>query len=314
MKILDFYKQFPDEDSCKDLFIKQRLKEGIKCSKCKGTEHYWKKNREQWECKKCHFRTTIKSGTVMHNSKLPYQYWFVAMHLLTCTVKSFSSKSIQKELGHKRYQPIWEMTHKIRSVMGLRDDLYQLSSEIELDDGFFETVSIGNNPKTPLKRGRGSQRQTTVIVMAESKEVELNSQNKKYPHRKKVGFLKMKVISKGFSKELFTPVVKGNVLPDTIIKSDGSTSYADLKDSFEHQPITTPKKEAGKMLPWVHKAISNAKRLLLDVHHRVDDDFLQNYLNAFTFKFNRRYFDNLFERVLIACVSQKWNYLGETKG
>ena len=33
------------------------------------------------------------------------------------------------------------MLHKIRSVMGLRDDEYSLDNEIELDDGFFETVS-----------------------------------------------------------------------------------------------------------------------------------------------------------------------------
>ncbi|MFT6747482.1 MAG: hypothetical protein ACJAZ2_001835, partial [Glaciecola sp.] len=33
------------------------------------------KNREQWECKKCHYRTSLKSGTVMENSKLPYHYW-----------------------------------------------------------------------------------------------------------------------------------------------------------------------------------------------------------------------------------------------
>jgi hypothetical protein len=47
---------------------------------------------------------------------------------------------MQRELGHKRDQPIWEMANKIRSVMGLRDDLYTLRNEIELDDGFFETV------------------------------------------------------------------------------------------------------------------------------------------------------------------------------
>jgi hypothetical protein len=65
------------------------------------------------------------------------------------------------------------------------------------------------------------------------------------------------------------------------------------------------------MLPWVHKAISNAKRLLLDVHHRIDDDFLQNYLNAYVFKLNRRYFISLFDRVLVAAVTKKGNCLGK---
>jgi hypothetical protein len=69
--------------------------------------------------------------------------------------------------------------------MRLRDNLYTLGNEIELDDGFFETVDINRDHDEPLKRGSGSQRQTTVLVMAESKEVELTEQNKKYAHRKK---------------------------------------------------------------------------------------------------------------------------------
>jgi hypothetical protein len=129
------------------------------------------------------------------------------MHLLSCTKKSFSAKELQRELGHNRYQPIWEMAHKIRSIMGLRDDKYQLGNEIELDDGFFETVCISKDVDKPLKRGRGSQRQTTVMVLAESREVELTDLNKKHKHQKKFGFLKMKVISRGFSSDLFTPIV-----------------------------------------------------------------------------------------------------------
>ena len=314
MRILEFHSRFPDEQSCKDAFLAYRLKEGIICKVCKYREHYWKKKREQWECKKCSYRTTIKSGTVMENSKLPFQYWFIAMHLMTCTKKSFSAKEIQRELGHNRYQPIWEMAHKIRSVMGLRDDCYMLGNEVELDDGFFETVSIDRNSDVPLKRGRGSQRQTTVLVMAESIEVGQSELNEKYKHNKKLGFLKMKVISKGFEAKLFTPIVEQNITRNTVINSDGSTSYSELKNNFDHRPKTIPKEEGAKILPWVHTAISNAKRMLLDVHHRIDDDFLQNYLNAFVFKINRRYFKNIFDRVLKAAVTYRWNYLGETYG
>lgn len=314
MKILKFYERFPDEQSCKKEFIEYRLKEGVRCKKCGHTHHFWKKKREQWECKNCTHRTTIKSGTVMENSKLSFQYWFIAMHLLSCTKKSFSAKEIQRELGHNRYQPIWEMLHKIRSVMGLRDNQYQLKNAVELDDGFFETVCISRDKDQPLKRGRGSQRQTTVLVMAEYIEVEDSLLSEKYKHNKKLGFIKMKVIKGGFGEELFTSTAEKNIAPNSIIITDGSTSYAGLSDKFQHQSQTIPKKEAGKILPWVHTTISNAKRMLLDVHHRIDDDFLENYLNAFVFKANRKYFKNIFDRVLCAAVSHRWNYLGERYG
>ena len=271
MKLIEFTKHFPDEQSCREAFRSYRLKEGITCNKCGSTSHYWKKNREQWECKKCQHRTTLKSGTVMHGSKLPFQYWFIAMHLITSTKKSFSAKEIQRQLDHKRYEPIWAMMHKLRRVMGLRDEAYQLKEEIELDEGFFETVSITRDKSEPLKRGRGSQRQTTVLVSIESRDAKENHNPKKHGKKKQVGYLKMKVIE-SLKKEEVTNAVKESVEKATKIVSDKSTSYVDLDQDFEIDSKVIPKKDIIKVLPWVHTAISNAKRLLLDVHHRIDDD------------------------------------------
>jgi hypothetical protein len=310
MNILDFYKNFPNEIACKQAFINQREKEGIVCKKCGCKKHYWKTSKEQWQCSRCGFRTTIKSGTVMENSKLSYQYWFMAMHLLTSTKKSFSAKEIQRQISHKRYQPVWEMLHKIRSVMGLRDNEYDLSNEIELDDGFFETVSIQRKKNEPLKRGKGSQKQTTVLVMAESREVFDEAINEKYHCNKKLGFVKMKVIQGGFHSSLFDAKVESCVAKRTKIKSDGSTSYSGLKENYDHEGKAICKKEINKILPWVHTTISNAKRMLLDVHHRIDDDFLENYLNAYVYKLNRRYFNDLFDRLLSVAVQYRWNFLG----
>ena len=313
MKLLEFTEHFPDEQSCKEAFKNYRLKQGITCRKCGSTSHYWKSYREQWECKKCGHRTTLKSGTVMHGSKLPFQYWFIAMHLITSTKKSFSAKEIQRQLGHKRYEPIWAMLHKLRSVMGLRDNQYKLEQEIELDEGFFETVSITRDKSEPLKRGRGSQRQTTVLVSIESKDAEDDHNPKKHGKKKKVGYLKMKVIE-SLKKNEITDQVNASVEKNAKIISDKSTSYVDLHKDFQIESKVIPKKDLPKVLPWVHTAISNAKRLFLDVHHRIDDDFLQNYLNEFCYKFNRRYFDDLFDRLMIAAVSYRWNYLGEPYG
>ena len=313
MKLLEFYKHYPDEESCKQSFKKYREQEGVTCLKCGCKNHYWKKKREQWECKKCSHRTTLKSGTVMHNSKLPFQYWFIAMHLITSTKKSFSAKEIQRQIGHKRYEPIWAMVHKLRIVMGLRDDEYMLNDEVELDEGFFETVSITRDKTKPLKRGRGSEKQTTVLIGAESKPVEDVKVSKKYSTRKQVKFIKMKAIE-SLKKNDMTKHVQNIIENGSKIISDGSNSYNDLQKFYEHDGNVIPKKKINEVLPWVHKVISNAKRLLLDVHHRIDDDFLQSYLNEFCFKFNRRYFDNLFERLIIAAVSYRWNWLGEPNG
>ena len=72
----------------------------------------------------CKHEMQLRSGTVMQGSHLPVRDWFAAMFLLTATKRAISTKEIQRQIGRKRYQPVWEMVHKLRDVMGKRDGGY----------------------------------------------------------------------------------------------------------------------------------------------------------------------------------------------
>lgn len=301
MNILRFNKQFPTEEACEKFLKETREKEGIVCPKCGCVHHYWKGYRKQWQCKKCGHRTGLKAGTVMHGSNLPLMYWFVAIHLLTSTKKSFSAKEMQRQLDHKRYQPIWELMHKLRDVMGQRDATYKLLGSIELDEGFFSTSIEQSEKGKPLKRGRGSQKKTKVLVMAESVPVE---DGKRKDIKKAVGHVKMIVIDDLKSKTLDANVIK-YINDKAELTTDDSTSYVNFKNIVNsHMSQVVEPKNISKVLPWVHVVISNAKRLLLDIHHDIGKNFLQNYLNEFCYKFNRRTLD-LFDRLMTTVVSYR---------
>ena len=303
MNLISFTKQFPNEESCRRHLKEQREKQGIVCSKCGCVHHYWKKNRNEWQCKKCGHRTTLTSGTVMHGTKLPIMYWYIAMHLLTSTKKSFSALEMQRQLGHNRYQPIWELMHKLRNVMGQRDAEYQLCGSIELDEGFFSTQRDETEKGKPLKAGRGSQKKAKVLVMAESTPVEGSKMNIK----KQVGHIKMVVIPNLKASTIDVEVVD-NIKKESSLITDASSSYVHFKNLVgEHVSQVIEPKEVGKVLPWVHIVIRNAKRLLLDIYHDVKSEFLQSYLNEFCYKFNRRNI-NCFERLMFACVSYQTEF------
>jgi transposase-like protein len=274
------------------------------CPQCAHQEHYWKNDKECYECKQCRYRQSLRANTVMHGSQLPFRYWFIAIHLLTGTKKSFSALELQRQLGHKYYDPVWAMVHKLRMIMGKRDEEYSLSGVLELDEGFFSTEVKADEKDEPLKRGRGSQKKSKVLVMAESAPVE----GKTKPNRKsrKAGSIKMIVID-DLKSETITTQVQENVCNEAVIDSDHSTSYVKLKDVVkEHRPQVIPKTKVGEVLPWVHIAISNAKRQLLHIYHSIKPEYLQSYLNEFCYKFNRRYFgERLFDRLMIASVSYK---------
>ena len=97
MKLLDFFNKYPTESSFKSAFKKYRETEGVICKKCNSKEHYWLKSKELYECKACRFRMSLKSGTVLENSKLPFQYWFIAMHLMTATKKTISALEMKNQ-------------------------------------------------------------------------------------------------------------------------------------------------------------------------------------------------------------------------
>jgi len=304
MNLLNFVAQFPDEASCKAKWKEYRDKQGIVCPKCGHEEHYWKSDKECYECKQCKYRQSLRSNTVMHGSQLPFRYWFVAIHLLTSTKKTFSASELQRQLGHSNYNPIWAMLHKLRQAMGRRDSEYPLKEVIELDEGFFSTEIDEDEKDKPLKRGRGSQKKSKVLVMAESIPVEGETTKKGEP--RKVGHIKMFVIDDLQSSTIDLKVSE-NIDENSVIDSDNSTSYTNFKSLVkEHRPKVIPKADIGKILPWVHIAISNAKRMLLDVFHDIRPEYLQSYLNEYCYKFNRRYFgERRFDRLLIAAVSYK---------
>ena len=162
MNILDFIVQYPDESSCRNKFKAYRDQHGVICPDCGHKEHYWKKDKECYECKRCRKRQSLRANTVMHGSQLPFRYWFIAIHLLTVTRKSFSAIELQRQLGHKYYAPVWAMVHKLRMAMEQRDGQYDLCGVLELDEGFFGTEIEEEEKGKPLKRGRGSQKKSKM--------------------------------------------------------------------------------------------------------------------------------------------------------
>jgi len=306
MNILQFISTFPTEEKCLEHFAAMRLERGIKCDKCGcQTKHYWLQDQKRFKCSKCKTKSSYKSGTLMENSKLTIQQWFMMLHLMTSTKKTFSALEMQRQLGVKRYEPVWYAMHKIRSTMGKRDEKYKLMGEIEIDDAFFTTVDLDRDKEEEMKRGRGSQKKSQVMVMVESVPCEQNK-SKHRPSRK-MGYVKMVVMddltSKGINYE-----VKKAVDSQTKVLTDGWRGYSKLPEVVAvHHQETVPAEQAHKKLPWVHTNIGNSKRVLDGFHHSIGKGYLQNYLNEFCYKLNRRNFESdMFDRIITAGVDDVW--------
>lgn len=299
MNIFTFTAHFGDEQTCRNHFKSQRDAQGVVCKKCGHTHHYWKKDKWSYECKSCKFRTSLRSGTIMQNSNLPFLVWYRAMFLMSTTKKGFSAKEIQRQLGLKRYEPVWAMVHKLRKAMGDRDAKYTLEGMIEMDEGYF-TVESSGIEQAKGKRGRGAAGKQNVAVMAESTKLEDPKTGKK---SSQVRYFKAKVLETHKANEI-NQTVEESLDEKSIVLTDKSTSYVDISDYIEmHVTEKSSKDSTKETLKWVHIFISNAKRNLLGNYHKIKGKYLQLYLNEFVYKLNRRYFeDKLFDRLVIAAI------------
>ena len=98
------------------------------------------------ECKnpKCRKRISLRVGTVMQFSKLPFYVWMYTLCMMILSPKEPSVLALHRfskdRCGIKRYQPVWEMCHKIRQAMGIGDSRKKLEGEVEVDEAFFTTT------------------------------------------------------------------------------------------------------------------------------------------------------------------------------
>lgn len=300
MNLFSFTAHFGSEEACRNHFKQERDKVGVTCAKCGGTHHYWIKSRWSYECKSCRHRTSLRSGTIMQSSNLSFMVWYKAMFLMSATKKGFSSKEIQKQLAIKRYEPVWAMVHKLRKAMGKRDARYTLEGMIEFDEGYF-TVESSDVEKSKGTRGRGAAGKTNVAIMAESTPLEDIETGEKSSHCR---YFKAKVLTSHESSEI-KDLITNTLDEKCIVFSDKSTSYVDIADLVElHIMEKSDKETTTETLRWVHITISNAKRNLLGNYHKIKGKYLQQYLDEFVYKLNRRYFgDKIFDRLVVANIT-----------
>ncbi len=283
LSLLQFKKRFGTERSCQNALEKMRWPEGFNCPKCHHTRASRIKTRRLLQCSKCHYQVSLTSGTIFHKTRTPLQKWFWAIYLASQDKGGVSAMRLSKQL-ELGYKTAWAMLHKIRKAMGQRDSEYKLSGFIEMDDAFFGGAAKG-------RRGRGAANKTPVLVMVESKD-------------ERAGFIAMKTM-KSMQRLQVEATVLGHIAPAQNIRTDGHRSFARLSTlGHRHDGTPVPAEKVSEDLPWVHIAISNAKRFLLGTYHGVSHKHLQSYLDEFCYRFNRRVWEKqIAMRLLTACIS-----------
>jgi transposase-like protein len=171
--LMEFMREFPDDDACLDWLWRERYSPDGKhadCPKCKREhvpfKHYKTKQRRQtWTCTKCGHHVQPTAGTIFEGSSTSLHLWFYALHLMTSTRCGISAKQLERELG-VTYKTAWRIFNRIRNELMSDGGDGPLSGDVEIDE-----TSIEGRPRIHMDRSAAARlrerSRATVLGMVE---------------------------------------------------------------------------------------------------------------------------------------------------
>ena len=268
MTFSTFLKLFPDNDSCLDYLREKFHPDGSTCPECSKTTKFHRiKGRSAYSCQYCGHHVYPTADTIFHKSTTSLQLWFWAIYLMSSTRCGISAKQLEREIGVS-YPTAHRMFKKIRSLLA-DDDI--LTGTVEADETY-----VGGKPRyrgTPGRPGKDSKK-VPVFGMVE-----------------RGGRVSAVVVPNVTAGTLLGHIEK-RVLPAAMVYTDEYPSYGRLADrGYGHRRI---KHLSGVYVDGdVHtNTIEGFWALLKNgirgVYHSVSTEYLQDYINEYTFRFNRR--------------------------
>jgi len=264
--LTEFEKRFANDDACRDYLFALRWPQGFECPACKG-KTVKTGSRNRWLCTTCRHRTSVLAGTIFQDSHLPLTLWFRAMWHVTCHKNGISALGLQRVLGIGSYKTAWMLLHKLRRAM-VRPGRDRLSGVVEVDETYWGTKEKG-------VVGRLTVDKALIAVAAEE-------------DGKGVGRIRLQRIP-NISRPTLHAFISQSIEPGSTVRTDGLGSYLGLVGYIHDRQVQRKQPEDEYLLPRDHLVISLFRRWLMGTHQgATSQDHLDDYLNEFTFRFNRR--------------------------
>ena len=277
ISLVQLMRMFPDDATAEAWFAEARWPNGAACPKC-GSDNVQNPTahpRMSHRCRDCRKFFSVKTGTVMQNSKLGYQVWAIAIYLVNTGLKGQSSMKLHRDLGVTQ-RTAWHLAHRIRETWASQHDATSFEGPVEVDEAYMGGKEGNKHASKKLKVGGGTGGKTAVVGVKDRATKQVAA----------------KVID-----SVDTPTLRGfvdsKVNADTPVYTDGSTAYRGREN---HEAV---KHSVGEYVRGmvhtngVESFWSMLKRGHTGVYHKMSPKHLQRYVNEFAGRHNLRELDTL---------------------
>ena len=278
MEVADMFR---DEATARDWIASQRWPDGAHCPRCgstnvqAGIKHKTMTHRcREKVCGKRMF--SIKTGTVMEASNLPYRAWAVGIYLFTTNLKGVSSMRLHRELGISQ-KAAWFMLHRLR--LSFDAETGPFAGPVEVD----ETHIGGKRKNKPLAKrkelsGRGAVDMTTV---AGAKDRETNRITARVVENTDAPTLQ------GFVRE--------HAAPGATVYTDEAAAYKGMPE-FDHEAVNHSVGEYVREMAstnGIESFWAMLKRGHQGIYHKFSPKHLDLYVREFVGRHNDREADTV---------------------
>jgi len=284
MNLGKLIEEYGSEEKCRAFLEVLRWPDGPMCPKCDEKSVSRIATRNLYECNSCRYQFSVRTGTVLQDSKLALWKWFMATFLMTESKKGISANQIRRMIG-STYRTSWFLTHRIREAMRMVERP-KLSGTVEVDETY-----IGGKPRYRSRKRGYSPTPKTIVIGAVERGGDVHLRMERHP----VGTSS----TARFVRQHIDPRAPK-------IYSDSSAAYPDFSDDdTKHERVN------HRELEWVRGDVhtntvesvwSLFKRSIVGSYHHLSTKHMDSYLDEFEWRFNNRFNDRLFRDTLRALM------------
>ena len=270
MSIIELMELFPDEESAKKWFEEKLWPDGRVCGHCGSTRTNEVPNSDPmpYHCADCREYFSVRTGTVMHRSKIPLRKWVLAFYRETTSPKGVSSVQLAKDIGVSQ-KSTWFMLHRIREAWATgTDDDDGFSGPVEVDETHIgpRRRNLSNRKRRALWRAgiKGAVNQSIVVGMRD----------------RETGVVRAEFVPNA-SREVLHEFVTAHASPGAVVYTDEAVAYKSLPN--EHHSVNHSMFEYARgevSTNGIESFWSLVKRSHKGVYHEWSQKHLHRYIHS----------------------------------
>ncbi len=297
MTLMDLLKMFPDDATAERWFVETRWSGDPACPHCGSTNVLSgaKHKTMPYRCreKECRKRFSVRTGTVMESSNLPFQTWAIAMFLVTTSLKSVSSMKLHRDLGITQ-KSAWHLAHRLRRAWD-EDRNWKFSGPVETDEAYFGGLrrNMSNTKRRELSEAGPKRGPSDKTLVAGIKDRETNQVSAR--------------VLPSASRANLHGFVADHAEPEATVYTDEAPVYETLP--FHHESVKHSVREFVRGMAHtngIESFWSMLKRAHMGTFHKLSPKHLDRYVQEFAGRHNVRPLDTEHQLInLMLCMDGK---------